>query len=155
MAQKEHNLLITQVQRAEPSLGKVQDLQFNHPVKYMASSNTAVSATTGNGLASVTNRIKFQINGTDVSDYKYASPHYTQVTCFYHVPNMTNNNTKTFVYPFCLDTAKHQPTGTLNFSRLDSARILSETDNITSKIYAVNYNMLKISNGMAGLLYAN
>jgi hypothetical protein len=155
MAQKEHNMLITQVQRAEPSGGKVQDLQFNHPVKYMASSNTAVSATTGTGLASVTNRIKFQINGTDVTDFKYASPHYTQVTCFYHVPNMTNNNTKTFVYPFCLDTAKHQPTGTLNFSRLDSARIISETDNITSKIYAVNYNVLKINNGMAGLMYAN
>lgn len=155
MAQREHNMLITQVQRAEPSGGKVQELQFNHPVKYMASSNTAVSATTGNGLASVTNRIKFQINGTDVTDYKYASPHYTQVTCFYHVPNMTNNDTKTFVYPFCLDTARHQPTGTLNFSRLDSARIISETDNITSKVYAVNYNVLKINNGMAGLLYAN
>ncbi len=155
MAQREHNMLITQVQRAEASGGKVQDLQFNHPVKYLASSNTAVSGTTGNGLASVTNRIKFQINGTDATDYKYAAPHYTQVTCFYHVPNMTNNNTKTFLYPFCLDTAKHQPTGTLNFSRLDSARLLSETDNITSRIYAVNYNLLKINNGMAGLMYAN
>lgn len=154
MAQKEHNMLITQVQKAEASGGKVQDLQFNHPVKYLASSNTAVSAT-GNGLASVTNRVKFQINGTDVTDFKYATPHYTQATCFYHVPNMTDNDNKTFLYPFCLDTAKHQPTGTLNFSRLDSARLISETDNITAKIYAVNYNMLKINNGMAGLMYAN
>jgi hypothetical protein len=155
VAHKTQDILITQVQRQEPSHSKVQDLQFNHPVKYIAASNTAVSGTTGTGLASVTNKIKLQLNGTDVSQFKYAAPHFTQVTCYYHVPYMTNNNTKTFMYPFCLDTAKHQPTGTLNFSRLDSARIVSETDNCTSKIYAVNYNILRVSNGMAGLLYAN
>ena len=152
MARKKHDLLITQVQMAEPSGTKVQELQFNHPVKYMASSNTQATNT---GLASVTNKIKLQLNGTDVADYKYSAPHYTQVTCYYHVPYMTNNNTKLFMYPFCLDTAKHQPTGSLNFSRLDSARILSETDNCTSRIYAVNYNILNIFNGMAGLMYAN
>jgi len=32
---------------------------------------------------------------------------------------------------------------------------LSDTKNITDPIYAVNYNILRVENGMAGLLYAN
>jgi hypothetical protein len=63
--------------------------------------------------------------------------------------------TDLFVYPFCLDTGKLQPTGTLNFSRLDSARIVNDLSVNTDDIYAVNYNVLRIENGMGGLLYSN
>ena len=57
--------------------------------------------------------------------------------------------------PFCLDTAKLQPTGSLNFSRLDSARLVNDTANSSDDIYAVNYNVLRIENGMGGLMYSN
>jgi len=57
--------------------------------------------------------------------------------------------------PFCLDTSKLQPTGSLNFSRLDSARIINDTETVDEDIYAVNYNVLRIENGMGGLLYSN
>ena len=65
-----------------------------------------------------------------------------------------------FFVPFCLDAAKLQPTGSLNFSRLDSARIQSTghgsgAGKFNEDIYAVNYNVLRIENGMAGLLYSN
>ena len=60
-----------------------------------------------------------------------------------------------FLYCFCLSTSSLQPTGTLNFSRLDSAKIVSQTTVISDPIYAVNYNILRIENGMAGLIYAN
>jgi hypothetical protein len=104
----------------------------------------------------VTNKVKLQINGTDVSDFKYSSPHFTAVTAFYHTTHCSNTDGDTrFIMPFCLQTSKHQPSGTLNFSRLDSARLVSETDNFTKTVYAVNYNILKISNGMGGLLYSN
>jgi len=56
--------------------------------------------------------------------------------------------------PFCLDAPKLQPTGTCNFSRMDSARLISDA-NIDGAIYAVNYNILRVQNGMGGLLYAN
>jgi hypothetical protein len=59
------------------------------------------------------------------------------------------------MYCFCLLTSSLQPTGTLNFSRLDNVKIVSETLPITHPIYAVNYNILRVENGMAGLLYAN
>jgi hypothetical protein len=150
MADKPVNMLIQQVQRALASKTKVQELNFNHPVKFLASANVS-----SGGLFSSTNKIKLQINGTDVSDYKFAVPNFTDVMSYYHTPNSGQNGESLFIYPFCLDTAKLQPTGTLNFSRLDSARLVSQLADITDDIYGVNYNILRIQNGMGGLMYAN
>ena len=142
--------LITQVQTAIPTHNKIQELVFNHPIKYIASSNT-----TTNALVSETNRIKFQINGRDVGPYMHASPHYTTISSYYHTGNaVTTAASNVFIKPFCLDTCQPQPTGTLNFSRLDKFLVQSETDNLTENIYAVNYNLLRIKNGMAGVVYA-
>lgn len=152
IASRPHSMLITQVQHAVSSGSTVQELNFNHPVKFIASSN---NATLNSGLASFTNKIKLQINGTDITDYKFSAPHYTSVSSYYNTPFSASNDQRLFIYPFCLDTSKHQPTGSLNFSRLDSARIISQTASITSHIYAVNYNILRIENGMAGIAYAN
>jgi hypothetical protein len=146
------NMIITQVQKAISSGAKIQELNFNHPVKYLAAgdaTNVTMVSTTGN-------KLKLQINGTDVSDFKFADPNFTSVPLYYHTTNANNERgTKLFVYPFCLDTAKLQPTGSLNFSRLDSARIVNDTANSDKDIYAVNYNVLRIENGMGGLLYSN
>ena len=66
-----------------------------------------------------------------------------------------------FLYPFCLETNKLQPTGSLNFSRLDSARLITDDtagigdSSIYTDIYGVNYNTLRVQNGMGGLMYAN
>ena len=64
-----------------------------------------------------------------------------------------------YMYSFALKPEQHQPSGSCNFSKIDTA-ILSFTTagtfsgtNIT--IYAVNYNILKIASGMGGLAYAN
>ena len=59
------------------------------------------------------------------------------------------------MYPFCLETAKLQPTGTLNFSRVDSARLVTDAGTFDGDMYGVNYNILRIENGMAGLMYSN
>jgi hypothetical protein len=156
-ANRPQNMLIYQIQKSIAAQTKVQELTFNHPIKFLASSNIngSNSGLTKIGLFSADNKIKFQINGTDVSDFKFATPNFTSVATYYHVPNDDDNPGDLFVYPFCIDSAKLQPTGTLNFSRLDSARIISQTDNICDDIYACNYNILRIQNGMGGLMYAN
>src|SRR6056300_873309 len=149
-ANKPQNILITQVQNAVASQAKIQELNFNHPIKFLAS-NTQAS-----GLMTATNKVKLQINGTDVTDFKFASPNYSAVSSYYHVPfSSGDKKSSLFVYPFCLETSKLQPTGSLNFSRLDSARIVSTENNSLDKIYAVNYNVLRIENGMGGLMYSN
>lgn len=148
-SQKPTNMLIYQVQKNEASNSKIQELIFNHPVKFLASSNT----TPNNSLTSVSNKIKIQINGVDISDFKFAKPHFVDVPAYYHTNYVTSPDT--FMYSFGLNTANLQPSGTLNFSRLDSVRIISETNFITDPIYAVNYNILRIENGMGGLLYVD
>lgn len=149
IASRKHDLLITQVQKCLPSRGLVQELSFNHPVKYLASSDT----TTDGALTSTNNKVKLNINGIDVSNYRWGKPHFIDVTNYYHTNFVTSPDF--FLYCFCLSTSSLQPTGTLNFSRLNSAKIMSETMPINDPIYAVNYNILRIENGIAGLLYAN
>ena len=66
----------------------------------------------------------------------------------------------TFCYSFALKPEEHQPSGTCNFSRIDSSILQIEgTDpNIhskTIKVYAINYNVLRVMSGMGGLAYSN
>ena len=151
-ASQPQNMIMTQVQKAIASNSKIQELNFNHPVKYIA----AGDATNVTMVSTAGNKLKLQINGTDVADYKFADPNFTTVPLYYHTSHGTASpGTKLFFYPFCLDAGKLQPTGSLNFSRLDSARIINDTSNCDKDIYAVNYNVLRIENGMGGLLYSN
>jgi hypothetical protein len=150
-AAQPQSMIMTQVQKAIASGSKMQEMNFNHPVKYLASADASDLAILGNS-----NKLKLQINGTDVTDFKFADPHFTTVPLFYHSSNGSSATAKKlFYYPFCLESGKLQPTGSLNFSRLDSARIINDTANCEKDIYAVNYNVLRIENGMGGLLYSN
>ena len=152
------NMLITQTTSIVASNSKVQELPLNHPVKFIA--GTQVNSSTGK-IATLncvsSGSIKLQINGTDVSDFKVAKPHFTQAPVYFHCPNsnVDNDADNKFLQPFCIDTAKIQPTGTLNFSRLDSARFIQDTNTFTGNMYAVGYNILRIENGMGGLMYSN
>ena len=56
------NMLITQVQKAVSSGSKMQELNFNHPVKYLAAGKASALSILHNN-----NKLKLQINGTDVT----------------------------------------------------------------------------------------
>ena len=140
------NMIVTQTQKAIASKSSTQELSFNHPMKYLVAKNTTGALTTA--------KMKLQINGTDVSDAKSVRPHFTYTPVYYHTQNAAASNDVLLV-PFCLDTSKLQPTGSLNFSRLDSARLVVEGDTFEDNVYGVNYNILRIENGMGGLMYSN
>ena len=62
------------------------------------------------------------------------------------------------VYSFALKPEEHQPSGTCNFSRIDNANLImthSADAGTDVKVYAVNYNVLRIMSGMGGLAYSN
>ena len=62
------------------------------------------------------------------------------------------------VYSFALNPEEHQPSGTCNFSRIDTAQLVrtgAGDANTTYNVYAVNYNVLRIMSGMGGLAYSN
>ena len=70
------------------------------------------------------------------------------------------------MYSFCLKPGEHQPSGSCNFSRIDNAVLnlnmddagadrLDATTGGKLRVYAVNYNVLRIMSGMGGLAYSN
>jgi hypothetical protein len=67
------------------------------------------------------------------------------------------------VYSFALKPEEHQPSGTCNFSRIDKATLqLTVSVNTVRggrtaqvRVYAVNYNVLRVMSGMGGLAYSN
>ena len=65
------------------------------------------------------------------------------------------------VYSFALKPEEHQPSGTCNFSRIDSTRLTfngikgTASTSVPITVYAVNYNVLRIMSGMGGLAYSN
>ena len=59
------------------------------------------------------------------------------------------------VYSFALSPEDHQPSGTCNFSRIDTAILEFGASPGPGNIYAVNYNVLRIMSGMGGLAYSN
>ena len=64
------------------------------------------------------------------------------------------------VYSFALKPEEHQPSGTCNFSRIDNAVLnltldAAPTGKGSLRVYAVNYNVLRIMSGMGGLAYSN
>jgi len=59
------------------------------------------------------------------------------------------------VYSFALKPEEHQPSGTCNFSRIDTAKLQFSASATLANIYAVNYNVLRIMSGMGGLAYSN
>ena len=149
--------LIYQVQKSLPSGIKTQNLVFNHPIKFITTGYTSNCLIgTSNQTPSANNNVDtilLQINGVDIGEQKTYTPHFDLVPSYYTCPVKTPDDAA-FLIPFCLDTTKLQPTGTLNFSRIDSARLIS-SNNFINTLYAVNYNILKIENGMGGLMYAN
>jgi hypothetical protein len=62
-----------------------------------------------------------------------------------------------YVYSFALEPEKHQPSGTCNFSRVDNVilQFNTQTQATSLKVWAINYNILRIMSGMGGLAYSN
>jgi hypothetical protein len=67
------------------------------------------------------------------------------------------------VYSFALTPELHQPSGTCNLSRIDNATLaltvspycVGASASSTVRVYATNYNVLRIMSGMGGLAYSN
>ena len=126
-------------------------LNFNHPVKELIwaeyDSNKDLSGST------YTNAF-LQLNGHDRSSSRPAS-YYTLVQPYQHHERVPTDG-KISVYSFALKPEEHQPSGTCNMSRIDNATLV--LDGVTAntlKVFAVNYNVLRIMSGMGGLAYSN
>jgi len=141
---------------------------------------TAADVVTNVGAADAKNlskTAKLTLNGNDrfaQRDGKY----FNLVQPYQHHENVPSNKGIN-VYSFALKPEEHQPSGTLNMSRIDTATLdLTYEDEVVGvksdgstarsgtdvrqspkvsqvSIYAVNYNVLRILSGMGGIAYSN
>ncbi len=80
-----------------------------------------------------------------------------------HHHHTRNPDTGINVYSFALRPEEHQPSGSCNFSRIDNATLQLVLSNATVegtktakvRVYATNYNVLRVMSGMGGLAYSN
>jgi hypothetical protein len=172
-AKEKQDLLITQVQRIVMGTNPVQELALAQPVKFIAFPCVNYSQIYANGTGSVAAanyQLKTQVNGVDVGDSRHLY-HWVDVPQYFNTPwgYIHNNQTANVaIISYCLDTSKLQPTGTLNFSRLDNYRLVvpstlpngilglaGPVNYPTQYLYAVNYNIFRIQNGLGSILYSN
>ena len=171
-ASQEHNMLMTQVQRVPIGTANMQELALAHPIKFLAFQSLQYNSTGNYNAGANTGNcdrmtLLTQINGSDVGEAKHL-PHFVDVAQYYHtqfgynpVPSGTNPTTPVAIIPFCLDTGKLQPTGTLNFSRIDTVELLLDLqdelgdEEKTIIVFGRNFNVLRYRSGLAGLAYSS
>ena len=193
MAQESHEYLIEQTQfNEDKGFATAQnriDLTFNHPVKELiwvtqyswrkactapvptaSVAPPAVNALGGLTYDALIYNCSLQLNGQDrvpsLPEEYYAAVQPYQ----HHSGGMFEDAAGTvggvYMYSFALKPEEHQPSGTCNFSRIDTATLVFSVDgskqvsmddayNADIRVYAINYNILRIMSGMAGLAYSN
>jgi len=167
-AQVSHEYLIEQVQYSNALTqadGEDQhELRFNHPVKELV---WTISEDPKKPFRYLTNTgadqcktVLLQLNGHDRMKRREGS-YFRCVQPFQHHTGGHQQSYATSLggmccYSFGLKPEEHQPSGTCNFSRIDNAVLAIDAENAgTLKVYAVNYNVLRIMSGMGGLAYSN
>jgi hypothetical protein len=158
-------------------------LNFNHPVKELVWVSDSGSVGRANnkpcqfatvGASSTT---KLQLNGHDRFTARRVE-YFTNVQPYKHhthgpranrtlaqkeqdstdvLESLVQTNDQFInVYSFALNPEEHQPSGTCNFSRIDNATLVfTGADAGVLKVFAVNYNVLRVMSGMGGLAYSN
>ena len=168
-AQVQHEYLIEQLQftgaeSVSSGTSSIKSkLALNHPCKELVwviheddndpanYGSDAASAVNGNTVVDA----KLQLNGQDRFSTR-SGDYFNLVQPYQHHTRIPADGI--YVYSFALNPEQHQPSGTVNMSRIDNATLQLSTDvDDTAKlrVYAVNYNVLRIMAGMGGLAYSN
>jgi len=167
-AQVQHNMLIDQLQQQDGAAsGQDTRLNFNHPCKELVW--TTADGDTGDTTLKLNGHDRFQARSEKyfqlVQPYQHHSNVPLKVTGLPDdgnsvatsvaatVKNLAGVEQRINVYSFALKPEEHQPSGTCNFSRIDNAQLKSALT--VDKVYAVNYNVLRIMSGMGGLAFSN
>jgi hypothetical protein len=99
---------------------------------------------------------KILFEGQELFDTKEAK-YFRTIVPFQRHTNIPNNYI--YLYSFCTTPEEFQPSGSCNFSRIDSQVLYLEISNqlidpiIT--VFAKNYNILNVAGGMVGIEYSN
>ena len=174
-AQMNHRYLIEQVQYNEKesfpanTTDRKFKLDFNLPVKSIYWVVQLDKTNRDNDLFNFSDTVNYnvtkgdpitkavlQMNGSDRFDEREAK-YFRLIQPFQK--HTTVPNDFIYMYSFALKPENYQPSGACNFSKIDNANLtVSFTSGLSNgniKVYALNYNILRIFSGMGGLAFSN
>ena len=164
-AQASHEYLFEQTQLNESRIFVNSHnnihLEMNHPIKeliWVIEKSNFMNFNFTNSLqqtsgSSPINESCLLLNGYE-RFRKQSSDYFNYVQPYTH--HNRTPNTGINAYSFCLYPELHQPSGTCNFSRLDFPKLTLDTKTTSGdliSVFALNYNVLRITSGMAGVAY--
>ena len=181
--QQNHEYLIEQLQyEGQESISINAEkfstqLNFSHPVKEIIwtitqESNLAINYKDGNRLLDYTPRKEDDINIVIDDEFITANikfngmdrftprkPNYFKLVQPFEHHTRVPADKYIYCYSFAIKPEETQPSGSCNMSCLDQATLnLTFPSSIIPsiiKVYAINYNVLRIMSGMSGLAYVN
>ncbi len=151
---------------------KIQ-LTFSHPVKeliwvYQPLENYTVDPYSGNKLFEYSmtdalyaaddpvDSVKLLINGHDRFTTRPGA-YFRLVQPYQHHTRVPSK--KIYTYCFALNPEDAQPSGSINYSRIDTSQLhLYFNSHVTQgrvRVYATSYNVLRIASGQAGLAFSS
>ena len=160
------------------------DLNFNHPVKeivwvcrdknrgsiddtplintfrsdvngndWFNYSSTTLNTDLNLGTYDYFNTAEITLNG-NIRFKERDALYFRQVQPHQHHTNIPNKNV--YVYSFALNPERLQPSGTCNYSQINTSNLqLKGAKECDILVFATNYNILRIMNGLGGLAYSN
>lgn len=180
MASMEHEQLINQIQYLgdfvispnDPALVKKIPLDgLQHPVKelvfvYQGWQRYQRDAVNGNDIFNYATdsgeyaiqHVRLTLNGTERMPPR-PGQYFHQVQPYQHHTRIPSKHV--MCYSFALEPEMRNPSGSCNFSRLESASLnVTMSPNIDPnggkvKVYALSYNLLRYAQGMAGLAFTS
>jgi len=183
MVKRQMDFVITQTQKIEYPLSNVynnltesggyNDLDissFNHPVKSIFFGMSAKNTERTKDRFTFKNA-DIQLNGTSLLEQMTPTYFHTVQNYYkskygvsdYRVDSEDLMYTRYFAYHFGLNASEYNPSGSCNFSRLDNAKLIIRGaekgiyrfDDTDISVITVNYNVLRIKDGLAGILFGN
>jgi hypothetical protein len=169
------DFVITQVQRLEHPLNTfdgyntIDISQFNHPVKSLFFGFESKTDEYVDDFFTFSG-VDLYVNGTPLLEnmkpmYFHTIQNYYKSeygTTEYDITKNILFYTRYYAYHFCLNASQYNPSGTCNFSRLDNAKMIIRGASVAPSrsgdpiyVYAVNYNVLRIKDGLGGILFGN
>jgi hypothetical protein len=177
----EHEYLIIQHQKNDNNSIRYGNksinipLEFNHPTKALywilqnkeahkmnlwGEYNLNIQRVITENPIEILDMIEMKINGQDRFSEREAE-HFRLIEPF----NFGTVMPKKFIYNYNFGlNNNYQPSGTINFSNIDNSNMIfkfnmesnvDHDNHIDIKIFAINYNILKIKNGMGGVMFSD
>lgn len=170
ISEMEHTFLIEQVQFHEvenlnaSTVDYITNLNFNHCCKELFFTFVEHESVNNNDYFNYSNRLTGDALVDRISMYLNGTSRFNDLPESYYrlvFPYKTHtkiSNKHIYTIPFGLSPEKHQPTGTINFSRFDnvslSFKMKPNHNGSYLYIFATNYNILRVHNGLFKLEFA-